>query len=338
MTLAKAANRRIRLLLAVFVLALRAALRPRGLAPGRARAARSSTGADASSSETSTLPAGRGTIFDRTRRPARDRRAGDDRLRRPAPDARPARASRSRRRRPRARPGRRSTRARRPVAAASSTSQRKADPAQARPLAEAQARRRSASIRRSGASYPQDAVARAGARLRGRRQQGARRARAPARPRARGAARARRRSSSDPSAARSTSLSSTPEREGRDVFLTLDHTIQAKAEAVLRQTVSAVAREGGDRRRARPAARAACSRWRARRGSTRTASRQAPARRSATAPSPTRTSRARRSSSSPSRRALSEGLVTPTTTFTLPYSIQVADRVDPRRRAAAPRR
>jgi cell division protein FtsI (penicillin-binding protein 3) len=33
-------------------------------------------------------------------------------------------------------------------------------------------------------------------------------------------------------------LSSVPERDGRDVFLTLDHTIQADAEAVLRQTVS----------------------------------------------------------------------------------------------------
>ncbi len=33
-------------------------------------------------------------------------------------------------------------------------------------------------------------------------------------------------------------ISSTPEREGADVFLTIDHTIQAQAEAVLRKTVS----------------------------------------------------------------------------------------------------
>ncbi len=32
-------------------------------------------------------------------------------------------------------------------------------------------------------------------------------------------------------------ISSTPEREGRDVFLTIDHTIQAEAESVLRKTV-----------------------------------------------------------------------------------------------------
>src|SRR5207237_5591129 len=33
-------------------------------------------------------------------------------------------------------------------------------------------------------------------------------------------------------------ISSTPERDGRDVFLTLDHTIQAQAESVLRATVA----------------------------------------------------------------------------------------------------
>ena len=33
-------------------------------------------------------------------------------------------------------------------------------------------------------------------------------------------------------------ISSTPEHEGSDVFLTIDHTIQAKAESVLRQTVA----------------------------------------------------------------------------------------------------
>ena len=49
---------------------------------------------------------------------------------------------------------------------------------------------------------------------------------------------ASRRSSAIRSAARSTSSASTAERQGTDLFTTLDHTIQANAEAVLRQTVA----------------------------------------------------------------------------------------------------
>ena len=44
-----------------------------------------------------------------------------------------------------------------------------------------------------------------------------------------------------------------PARDGRDVFLTLDSHIQANAEQVLEQTVQAVAREGRDGDRPRPA-------------------------------------------------------------------------------------
>ena len=130
-------------------------------------------------------------------------------------------------------------------------------------------------------------------------------------------------------------ISSTAERDGTDVFTTIDHTIQANAEQVLRADgraagtrarataivldprTGASARDGagaGLRREQRqPGARSRCS---------------------GTARSPTPTSRARRSSSSRSRRALANGIVTPGTTFTLPYSIPVADRDRPRRRAA----
>ena len=48
-------------------------------------------------------------------------------------------------------------------------------------------------------------------------------------------------------------LSETAERQGRDVFLTLDHRIQANAEDVLRRDGAPVGREVGDRGRARPA-------------------------------------------------------------------------------------
>ena len=70
--------------------------------------------------------------------------------------------------------------------------------------------------------------------------------------RARGRGRAARRSSATPSARSIEVVRSVPEREGRDVFLTLDHGIQANAEAVLRETVRHVAREERVGDRARP--------------------------------------------------------------------------------------
>ena len=112
----------------------------------------------------------------------------------------------------------------------------------------------------------------AGARLRRRRQQRPRRAGSSASTATSRASPGRRRSCATRSGARSTSSSSTPEQPGRDVFLTLDHTLQAKVESVLRTTVAkwhATRRHGDRARSTRPAA---CSRWRSRRASTRTTS------------------------------------------------------------------
>ena len=111
------------------------------------------------------------------RRPARDRRADDDDLRRPAAGAERARdrargARPARRRRERALPAARSNKKRRFVYV-----QRFADPAKAALLPE-EGLRRLGFYPEERRTYPQGAVARAGARLRGRRQQGPRRARA----------------------------------------------------------------------------------------------------------------------------------------------------------------
>ena len=122
-------------------------------------------------------------------------------------------------------------------------------------------------------------------------------------------------------------VSTRPETPGRNVRLTLDHQIQANAEAVLKETVrrygaraaSAIVMDPAHRRRPRDGDRA--------RASTRTASpRRAPIA-GAIAPSPTPTSRDRPSSSSPSPPRLQEGIVSPRTSFLLPPTIQVADRV-----------
>jgi len=121
-------------------------------------------------------------------------------------------------------------------------------------------------------------------------------------------------------------LSSTPEVEGQDVFTTIDHTIQANAEQVLRQTVS---------------------RWGAKyavaivldpKTGDVLAMAQAPgydANRSNAVPLALQRNRAVTDTYEPGSTfklvtvtgALSEGLVTPSTRFTLPYSIRVADRV-----------
>jgi cell division protein FtsI (penicillin-binding protein 3) len=121
-------------------------------------------------------------------------------------------------------------------------------------------------------------------------------------------------------------LAERPEREGRDAFLTIDHTIQANAELVLRQTVA---------------------KWHARSGSAIVldphtgdvlAMAVAPTfdsnRFGATAPDVTR-NRAVTDVYEPGSTfklitvagVLSDRLVTPTTAFLLPYSIHVVDKV-----------
>jgi cell division protein FtsI (penicillin-binding protein 3) len=120
-------------------------------------------------------------------------------------------------------------------------------------------------------------------------------------------------------------VSSTAEREGDDVYLTIDHNVQANAETVLRNTVS---------------------RWRARAASAivldprsgeilamAVAPRFDANRFNRTPPSRTR-NRTVTDTYEPGSTfklitvagALSEGMVSPQTAFTLPYEIQVADR------------
>jgi cell division protein FtsI (penicillin-binding protein 3) len=121
-------------------------------------------------------------------------------------------------------------------------------------------------------------------------------------------------------------LSSVPVREGRDVFLTLDHTIQANAEAVLRETVA---------------------KWHAKDATAIVLEPQTgrilamsvvpgyDANRYPTTPADIQRNRAVTDTYEPGSTfklvtvaaALSERLVSASTPFTLPYSIQVADRV-----------
>ena len=121
-------------------------------------------------------------------------------------------------------------------------------------------------------------------------------------------------------------IATKPERPGDDVFLTIDHRIQANAESVLRETVKRWGAKAGnaivlDPRPAR------CSRWPSRPATTPTASR------------PPRADRRRNRSVTDVYEpgstfkvvtvaaALSEKIVAPTTAFTLASSIRVADRI-----------
>jgi cell division protein FtsI (penicillin-binding protein 3) len=121
-------------------------------------------------------------------------------------------------------------------------------------------------------------------------------------------------------------VSSTSEIEGRDLFTTIDHTIQANAEAVLRQTVA--------RFHAKDAVAVVLD---PRTGAV-LAMAQAPgydANRSNLVPLALQRNRAVTDTYEPGSTfklvtvtgVLSEGLVTPETTFTLPYTIRVADRI-----------
>jgi cell division protein FtsI (penicillin-binding protein 3) len=121
-------------------------------------------------------------------------------------------------------------------------------------------------------------------------------------------------------------LSTTPEREGHDVVTTLDHSIQANAEGVLRATIK--------RWRARSATAVVLD---ARTGAV-LAMAQAPgydANNASKVPLALQRNRAVTDTYEPGSTfklvtiagALSTGLVTPQTRFTLPYSIRVADRI-----------
>jgi cell division protein FtsI/penicillin-binding protein 2 len=121
-------------------------------------------------------------------------------------------------------------------------------------------------------------------------------------------------------------VSMTPEQQGHDLFTTIDHTIQANAEAVLRKTIA---------------------RWHANsatavvldpRSGAVLAMAQAPgydANNSSSVPFSLQRNRAVTDTYEPGSvfklvtiaGALSTGIVTPQTEFTLPYSIKVADRV-----------
>ncbi len=121
-------------------------------------------------------------------------------------------------------------------------------------------------------------------------------------------------------------ISSTAEREGSDVFTTIDHTIQANAETVLRQTVAHWGAKGATAVVLDPRTGAVL------------AMAQAPgfdANRANVVPFAVQRNRAVTDTYEPGSTfklvtiagALSGGLVAPGTTFRLPYSIHVADRV-----------
>jgi cell division protein FtsI/penicillin-binding protein 2 len=121
-------------------------------------------------------------------------------------------------------------------------------------------------------------------------------------------------------------ISSTAEREGADVFTTIDHTIQANAETVLRQTVAQWGARGATAVVLDPRTGAVL------------AMAQAPgfdANRANRTPLALQRNRAVTDTYEPGSTfklvtiagSLSEHIVTPGTTFRLPYSIHVADRV-----------
>jgi cell division protein FtsI (penicillin-binding protein 3) len=121
-------------------------------------------------------------------------------------------------------------------------------------------------------------------------------------------------------------VSATPERQGRDIFTTIDHSIQANAEGVLRATIR------------QWHARAATAVVLDPRTGAVLAMAQAPgydANRASQVPLALQRNRAITDTYEPGSTfklvtiagALSTGIVTPETKFTLPYSIHVADRI-----------
>ena len=203
----KQANRRIRLLLAIFVARLRGDARARRVAAGRARREPGEDGGAAAPRDDRHPRRPRDDLR-RRRRAARDRRADDDGLRRPAPADRAA-GDRGR--------GAEVPRRRRELALPAA-----AEPQDELPLHQALRRsqggrrvpeeglRRRELLSRGEARVPAALRRVAGDRLRRHRQQGARRARGAVRPQPDGQDRASRRSSATRSAARSTSSARRP--------------------------------------------------------------------------------------------------------------------------------
>jgi cell division protein FtsI/penicillin-binding protein 2 len=121
-------------------------------------------------------------------------------------------------------------------------------------------------------------------------------------------------------------ISSTPEREGSDVFLTIDHTIQAEAESVLRKTIQTWGGKNAvaivlDPRTGEILAMAEAPAYDAN-GFAKVKAATTKNRAVTDLYEPGSTFKLVTVSA-----ALSEGLVTPSTTFVLPPSITVADRV-----------
>ncbi len=121
-------------------------------------------------------------------------------------------------------------------------------------------------------------------------------------------------------------ISSTPEREGRDIYLTIDHTIQANAEAVLRQTVHDWRGKSGTAVVLDPRTGAVLAMASAPGFDANAFGRTPPERTKNHAVTdvyePGSTFKLVTVAG-----VLSDRLVTPSTRFTLPYSIRVADRV-----------
>ena len=236
------ANSRIRLLVAGVRRAVRGDARPGGVDPGRRRLRVRGDGVEAAAGDDRD-PRGPRHDLRPDRRAARDRRAGDDGLRRSAPRRRPEEGRGQGRRRllgvdpdelyPASR-----DRTKRFVYV-----ERKADPVKAKALQ----RLGVAGIGfypEERRTYPQGRVAVAAARVRGYGQPRPRRPGGHARQEARQAGPATRSSSATRPARRSTSSRRGKERPGKNVVLTLDHQLQATAEQLLATAVQRWARKG----------------------------------------------------------------------------------------------
>jgi Cell division protein FtsI/penicillin-binding protein 2 len=318
----KLTNRRIRLVLAVFAFAFVAMFARAAWLQG-VRAGSYERLASGQHKATIVEPAG-GDDLRPHRRPARDRPAGDDGLRRPAADPRPEVDRGRRRAGPQDGSGPGAGRALRPVA------RLRLHQAQGRPRArrdpEEGGHPRPRLHERGAARLPARPGRVAGRRLRG---DGQPRPRGPrARPRAHPVREAGQRDR-DPRPGgpgdRCPALDPGPGGRERHADARSHDSRPRPRRCCGTRSTSGMRR--GPRRSCSIRAPAASSRWQSKRGTTRTCSRSCPRTGSATGRSRTPTSRVRRSSSSRSARCFRTGLVTPSTAFTLPYSIHVADRI-----------
>ena len=263
-------NRRIRLLLAFLVLAFAGTL-ARAVWLQGVQAASLSRMAASQHRETVIVPAGRGTIYDRTGVQLAIGEQDDDGLRRPAPGQGSARRRAGRRARARRRARDAVPRAGRPL---SRLRLRRAEgrPGQGLGAREARGSAGSASIPRRSGTYPQGTVAAQVLGYAGVDNHGLAGLELQLDKTLSGSP-GTETIVKDPFGRAIDVVSQTPEREGRDVFVTIDHTIQANAEPILRQTVTSGVR------RARPRScstrtPATCSRWRCSPATTRTTSRR----------------------------------------------------------------